>query len=323
MMISSINFLLIIDVLVVVMVVMSGQSLCAKRPYVNNNHELELTKKVIINPKHCKTSHDMVVIIHSAGQSTGKYFDVRQELRSGWVGAVKRHNISVWFALALNKNQTVNEELMIESNKYNDIIQFGFVDHYYNLTLKAIATQRWLHRYCSSVKYLLKIDDDSFVNIDLLLKVLPDFDMGFNGLIRFVDLVLHREMDFKWHVPRQYYPNNYYPDYPLSTYVANNVNKDQLLRSLDSYKSIAGHYVLDIDDAFVTGILANWSGISRHNSSHFVLDNCKCKCSLHTVPIHLECKNRTNTWHDFLDASINTNAYCNQTLSPINVHQDL
>ncbi|XP_054156750.1 beta-1,3-galactosyltransferase 1-like [Oppia nitens] len=315
--------MIVVLVVVVVVVVISGLSvvLCGKRQYVHNTEEIELTKVVVIDPKHCNTRHDMVVLIHSAGRSTGKYFDIRQELRSGWVGDIKTYNIGVWFALALNDNPTVNEELIIESDTYRDIIQFGFIDNYYNLTLKAIAIQRWLHRYCRSVKYLLKIDDDTFVNIGQLLKVLPDFPIGFNGLIRSGDLVVRRDPNSRWYIPVEYYPYDYYPDYPLATHVAVEVDRDLLLRSLDTYTAIGGNYVLDIDDVFLTGILANWSGITRHNSSHFVLDDCHCIPSLHTVPIHLECKQRSDIWRAFLDVSMNTSAYCSQNVSPMIGHR--
>ncbi|XP_054156771.1 beta-1,3-galactosyltransferase 1-like [Oppia nitens] len=301
-------------------VVISGLSmiLCSKRQYVHNNQEIELTKVVIIDPKHCNTRHDMVVVIHSTSQSTGKYFNYRQELRSGWVGVLKSRNIGVWFALALNTdNQTVNEELMIESNKYNDIIQFGFVDHYYNLTLKAIAIQRWLHKYCSSVKYMLKTDDDVFVNVDLLVKVLADFKTGISGYLLKNSYVI-RDVGHKWYIPKKYYSPDNYPDYTLgSAMIADNVTRDQLLRAVDTYTTIAGNYILDIDDALLTGIIANYANITRHHSYHFSFDYCHCLTCLHTVPIHFECRQRSAIWHTFLDVSLNTSANCSHTLSPM------
>ncbi|XP_054156774.1 beta-1,3-galactosyltransferase 1-like, partial [Oppia nitens] len=303
-------------VVVLVIVIISDQLLC-DRQYVHNNQEIELTKVVVIDPKHCNTSHDMVVVIYSAGRSTGKYFNYRQELRSGWVGVMKSHKISVWFALALNNNQTVNEELMIESDTYQDIIQFGFVDNYYNLTLKAIAIQRWLHRYCQSVKYMLKTDDDVFVNVDLLVKVLADFKTGISGIL-FKNKPVFREVGHKWYIPKQYYSPDIYPDYLSGpAMIADNVTRNQLLRAVDSYKAIAGNYMLDIDDALLTGIIANYANIERHHSYHFAYDNCLLIPCLHTVPIHFECHQRSKTWHDFLDMSMNTSAYCSHTVSSI------
>ncbi|XP_054156769.1 beta-1,3-galactosyltransferase 5-like [Oppia nitens] len=299
-----------VSLVVVVVIISSDQSLC-DRQYVHNNQEIELTKVVVIDPKHCNTSQDIVVLILSAGQSTGKYFDFRQELRSGWVGVMKSRNIGVWFALGLNNNQTVNEELLIESNKYNDIIQFGFVDNYYNLTLKAIAIQRWLHRYCPSVKYGLKADDDIFVNVDLLLKVLSDFETGISGSLLKNSYVI-RDVGHKWYIPEKYLSRDKFPDYTMgSAYLADNVTRDQLLRQLDSYRAVEEYYVLDIEDAFLTGIVAELADIRRHDSHHFRHDDCQCIPSLHTVPIHFECKQRSDIWRAFLDVSMNTSAYCN------------
>ncbi|XP_054156773.1 lactosylceramide 1,3-N-acetyl-beta-D-glucosaminyltransferase-like [Oppia nitens] len=292
-------------VVLVIVIISSDQSLC-DRQYIHSNDEIELSKVVVIDPKHCNTRHDMVVVIHSTGQSTGKYFDIRQELRSGWVGVMKSRNIGVWFAIALNNNQTVNEELVIESNKYNDIIQFGFVDNYYNLTLKAIAIQRWLHRYCQSVKYMLKTDDDVFVNVDLLVKVLADFKTGISGML-LKNKGVYRQVGHKWYIPKQYYSPDIYPDYLTGqAMIADNVTRDQLLRAVVMYATIAGNYMLDIDDALLTGIIANYANITRHDSYHFAFDYCHCLTCLHTVPIHFECKQRSKTWHTFMNISKNT-----------------
>ena len=62
---------------------------------------------------------------------------------------------------------------MAESNKYGDIIEERFVDSYNNLTLKSIVMLKLVSNYCAnSTKYLLKIDDDMFVNMHLIVKML-------------------------------------------------------------------------------------------------------------------------------------------------------
>ena len=154
------------------------------RKIIHSKQELELTKAIpTIDCKPCKDVHPISVFIHSAGRSNGKYFDIRQGLRNTWVSQMKELNISVFFAIALNKNESINEELKEESNKYEDIIQFSFIDAYYNLTLKAISILRWINKKCLTSTYILKTDNDVVVNPRLLLDKLSEFKPGLSGVL--------------------------------------------------------------------------------------------------------------------------------------------
>ena len=152
------------------------------RKYIQTKEELELTKEPpIIDPQPCDDMHPISVFIHSAGRSSGKYFERRQAVRNTWVSQMKELGISAYFAIALNPKQTVNEELKKESDRYQDIIQFQFIDAYYNLTLKAISILRWIDRKCQNSTHILKTDDDVIVNIPYILDKLSDLKPGFSG----------------------------------------------------------------------------------------------------------------------------------------------
>jgi len=58
-----------------------------------------------------------------------------------------------------------------EYKLYGDIVQGSFVEHYKNLTLKAIMGLKWVSMYCTNAKFVLKADDDAFVNIFELMNV--------------------------------------------------------------------------------------------------------------------------------------------------------
>lgn len=71
----------------------------------------------------------------------------------------------------LNKaEQAVQRVLGREYNRYGDLIQSKSRDTYTNLTLKSIAALEWTKQYCSSARYLLKTDDDMFIDIQRLLR---------------------------------------------------------------------------------------------------------------------------------------------------------
>ena len=124
-------------------------------------------------PRDCKHFQPISVYILSSVNS----YERRQLLRETWISDVIAFNISVYFAIALTNNQTDEQLIREESEKYGDLIQFGFIDSYYNLTLKSVSILRWSQKYCKT-EYFLKTDDDIIVNIDLLLKNLNTFKQG-------------------------------------------------------------------------------------------------------------------------------------------------
>ncbi|KAH8032797.1 hypothetical protein HPB51_001875 [Rhipicephalus microplus] len=59
----------------------------------------------------------------------------------------------------------VQESVANEIARYGDIIQADFRDTYRNLTLKSVFLLKWAFMYCSRAQFLLKTDDDVFVNV--------------------------------------------------------------------------------------------------------------------------------------------------------------
>lgn len=52
------------------------------------------------------------------------------------------------------------------------ILQENFIDTYHNLTYKGIAALRWIDSYCGQAVFVLKTDDDIFVNMYTLIRYL-------------------------------------------------------------------------------------------------------------------------------------------------------
>ena len=65
-----------------------------------------------------------------------------------------------------------------ESNSYGDILQADMVEHYNNLTLKSVFTLKFFLNESNfdgqPPYYLMKIDDDAYLNVPQLVKVLKD-----------------------------------------------------------------------------------------------------------------------------------------------------
>ncbi|NWV72477.1 B3GT4 galactosyltransferase, partial [Malurus elegans] len=52
-----------------------------------------------------------------------------------------------------------------ESRQYRDILLGDFRDVYANLTLKTLLLLRWARACCEAAPFLLKADDDIFLNV--------------------------------------------------------------------------------------------------------------------------------------------------------------
>ena len=168
-----------LNVLIVISVVISGSD---GRLFAHTKGELELTKKVVIDGQPCNDIHLSVsLFILSAARSQGKYYEKRVAVRDTWAQDMKNYGISHYFVVALNRNQTINTELRREADTYGDILQFGFIDDYHNLTLKAISILRWIQTKCLHSTYILKTDDDVMVNVRQLSTDLKRFPTGISG----------------------------------------------------------------------------------------------------------------------------------------------
>jgi len=69
---------------------------------------------------------------------------------------------------------SVKTSLEDEFNMHNDIVQESFIDSYANLTLKTIGGIKWANNLCKQAKYVMKTDDDIYVNLPRLVHFLGE-----------------------------------------------------------------------------------------------------------------------------------------------------
>ncbi|XDV37662.1 hypothetical protein PO909_007228, partial [Leuciscus waleckii] len=76
------------------------------------------------------------------------------------------------FLLGMSKHLHIEEKLQLESDKYGDIIQWEFMDTFFNLTLKDVLFWDWFSRRCPHARFIFKGDDDIFMRTPALLDYL-------------------------------------------------------------------------------------------------------------------------------------------------------
>lgn len=202
----------------------------------------------LMNENLCDGRTYLIIIIPSKVQNSRQ----RHAIRSTWTMAsstLVRHVFLVGYSL----NTSWNDNIRKESRVFKDILQGDFMDSYYNLTLNILMGLEWSHLFCYNATFILKADDDTFVNTPYLLHVLQtNVSFDYRGVIIGK---LNRDGKVRrnglWKVGTDSYPFPHYPNYMFgNTYLVSRNIANRLVK--------ASEYMpyLPIEDAYITGILA-------------------------------------------------------------------
>lgn len=112
--------------------------------------------------------------------SAPRNFERRATIRRTWPNHLKNQTnsnkpldiVGFSFVVGLTKDDVIHQKLMEENETYRDMLQVNMHDKYRNLSLKVTGLLNWVHHYCPQVDFVLKVDDDVYVNVHNLATVL-------------------------------------------------------------------------------------------------------------------------------------------------------
>ncbi|XP_078083678.1 beta-1,3-galactosyltransferase 9 [Mustelus asterias] len=192
----------------------------------------------------------------------------RELIRKTWanVSQVQGYGLLTLFAIGIPQTQATQEEINRENENHRDIIQGTFLDSANNVVLKTIMIVRWAVTFCSKVLFVLKSDEESFVNYRSLMEYLLSLKRHAEDL--YIGRVHHqvrpiRDPLSKCYVPVSVYSRKYYPDFcSASAYViSQDVARKVFVVSMAMETSMP-------EDVFV-GICAQKAGVVPIHSSRF------------------------------------------------------
>ncbi|XP_048338191.1 beta-1,3-galactosyltransferase 4-like [Sphaerodactylus townsendi] len=210
--------------------------------------------------------------------SATDHAEQRQAVRATWggVGGSPPGALRTFFVVGLPGDPSRQAALEEEARQHGDLIQGRFVDTYANLTLKTLALLGWAASRCPAAAFVLKVDDDVFMNLPALaahLDALRDPWGLYLGRIHW-RVRPDRNPASRHHVPAALYPGDVFPPYCSGTaYV---LSGDAVAAVLDAARHVP---LVPVEDAFV-GLCAWRAGITpRHvvrmaGSTHFPADPC-------------------------------------------------
>ena len=131
--------------------------------------------------------------------SSPKNFEQRKIIRKTWAkhfqtkprgltetknsNILIKENIRVVFLMGLPMKLSLKEmdddvtdfdtqqRIITENELYKDIVQYNSFDEYYKLTDKSVTMLHWVYTQCPRAKFVIKCDDDVYVNVNNLLSI--------------------------------------------------------------------------------------------------------------------------------------------------------
>ncbi|XP_035675989.1 beta-1,3-galactosyltransferase 1-like [Branchiostoma floridae] len=207
----------------------------------------------------------LVIIVHTAHDHVTQ----RQAIRATWANESNTPGVEIktLFALGTTDQQDLQREVEKEDAIFGDIIQENFLDSYKNLTLKAVMTLKWFLDFCPNAAYLMKIDDDTYVNLDNLIATLLGMEQKSQlvlGNIHTKDKPI-RKVENKWYLSRYSFLRESLPSFASggSGYVISG----DIVRSL--YETSLRTKYIYLEDVFI-GMCLETLGITPVHNGGFL-----------------------------------------------------
>ncbi|XP_076025843.1 N-acetyllactosaminide beta-1,3-N-acetylglucosaminyltransferase 2 [Genypterus blacodes] len=230
-------------------------------------------------------------------------FNNRQAIRQtwgqvGWVAGRRRNSsreaeggfVRRVFLLGKDGTESLGGELLqLESRTYGDILQWDFRDTFFNLTLKDVLFWNWFSQHCQGARFVLKGDDDVFVNTPAMLNFLQDQlqkkrekdlrDFMVGDVI--ASAAPNRKNRSKYFIPNHFF-KGLYPTYAGG----GGVVYSGLLAKRLSYISKRIH-LFPIDDVYVGMCMVRLNASPDHHPAFLTFDFSEkeesSKCAYHKV----------------------------------------
>lgn len=259
------------------------------RPDVNCSSESKTSSK---------SKKGIVICVYSA---VG-HIPTRQAIRETWgsQNTVDGYRIVLVFFVGTTSNIDHQIALRDESMHRADVIQADFKDTYRNLTLKAVSMLRWVSECCPNASYVVKVDDDCFLNIPLLVRELQKLRKKQKVLIGYLfdHRRPHREITHRHYVSFRVYPEEIFPNYLAGSCYIMSTDVAQTM-----YEECDGNPFMPIEDVFVTAICAKQIGVAPTNNTYFThhkvpSDGCEYKNRIMGTLLKIE--DMKNIWADLI-----------------------
>lgn len=257
----------------------------ADEGFSNSWHEVRKHRTRLLTRTKCEQRFFLVILVASSAEA----YKNRMVIRHTWGtdNALHRKWKTV-FLIGEGQDVSISDRISREAQIFGDIIQGDYAETFANKVFKIQSGFEWAAKYCSDFQYMLKTDDDVFVNTRGLI----DFLSGTGTLNKefYFGHLMHGSPVLRtgyYGVSEEDHPDEFYKDYISGGgYV---LSKDLVLKFTQMFDVVKP---LKIDDAYI-GILAAEIGVEPISSSTFIMYNdntCKDNDNILLIrPVNHEC----------------------------------
>ncbi|KAM4651901.1 UDP-GlcNAc:betaGal beta-1,3-N-acetylglucosaminyltransferase 7-like [Discoglossus pictus] len=168
------------------------------------------------HPEKCHGDIHLLIVVKSIIEQ----HDRREAVRKTWgreqeIDGKKIRTLFLLGTTSTGKDYRNLQKLIEQEDQiYGDILQWDFMDTFFNLTLKEVNFLKWFHIYCPKVEFIFKGDDDIFVNTENILDflqfkkedpLLPSLFVG--DIISRAAPIRNRQS--KYYIPKELYDKPY------------------------------------------------------------------------------------------------------------------
>lgn len=172
---------------------------------------------IINHPEKCSGDVHLLIVIKSIISQHNRREVIRQTWGKEQVIDGKKIKMLFLLGTSSNEEEKANHQKLLEYEDYiyGDILQWDFLDSFFNLTLKETHFLKWFSIYCKNVRYIFKGDDDVFVSVTNILEYLEsskNMKDLFAGDVLFKAKPIRKKQN-KYFIPPMLYNKTYYPPY--------------------------------------------------------------------------------------------------------------
>ncbi|KAL3225302.1 hypothetical protein MRX96_049258 [Rhipicephalus microplus] len=122
----------------------------------------------------------LAVVVSSAPNHASE----RQAIRDSWARDARPGHSAVYFLLSRHTQDATGRRSVVRGRKssvFGDVIRAVFEDTSKNQTLKSLLLLQWAHTFCLRVSFILKADDDTYMDLPRLIALLESKKAAFKN----------------------------------------------------------------------------------------------------------------------------------------------
>jgi len=263
----------------------------------NKNFSPHITQDLFVegyaeaHPELCAEDDDILLSILII--SSPSHLKQREAIRATWGRqGLEGTGLVVGFMVGQSEEEDTRVKVQEESILHGDVIINKMSDLYENLSLKTLSAFSWILKFCPQTKFILKVDDDMFVQVERLLTLVRELENDSTRKKVILGNISRgwkpvRNPESKYFISPAQYDGEKYPAFATGP---------SYLLSKEAVKPICeaalDHKYIHLEDVFLTGVVAEEVGVVREDQAMFKNNANRVParfmgCTInHTITIH-------------------------------------